>query len=183
MIAIMSDTLATQLSELAQHEQHFATADILFRAGDPVRSLFLVVVGAIKLTRALPHGAQLTLQHARPGAIVAEASIFAESYHCEGVAMQDTVVRTVPLRRLEAALAKQPEFARAWIRHLAQEVQRARAHAEILSLKTVAARVDAWTALNDGPFPPRGQWRPIASEVGVTPEAFYRELARRRKSG
>jgi hypothetical protein len=67
MIVIMSDMLATRLFELAQHEQHFATADILFRAGDPVRSLFLVVVGAIKLTRSLPHGAQLTLQHAGPG--------------------------------------------------------------------------------------------------------------------
>jgi CRP/FNR family transcriptional regulator, dissimilatory nitrate respiration regulator len=181
MIAIMSGILVTQLSALAQHEQQFAAGDIVFRAGEPVRSLSLVVVGAVKLTRSLPHGAQLTLQHARPGAILAEASIFAENYHCEGVATEDAVVRTVPLWRLDAALAKQPELARAWIRYLAQEVQLARAHAEVLSLKTVAARVDAWIALNDGPLLPRGQWRQVASQIGVTPEALYRELARRRK--
>jgi CRP-like cAMP-binding protein len=181
MITIMSDILVSRFSELAQREEQFAAGDILFRVGDQVRSLFLVVVGTIRLTRSLPHGAQLTLQHARAGAIVAEASIFTERYHCEGAATEDSMVRTVPLRRLKAALAKQPEFARAWTHHLAQEVQRARAYAEVLSLKTVAARVDAWITLKDGPLPPRGQWRQVASEIGVTPEALYRELARRRR--
>ena len=60
------------------------------------------------------------------------------------------------------------------------EVQRARAQAETLSLKTVAERVDAWTTLNNGLPPPKGRWRQVASEIGVTPEALYRELARRR---
>jgi len=63
--------------------------------------------------------------------------------------------------------------------HLALEVQRARANSELLSLKTVAARVDAWVTLNHGTLPPKGQWRQVASEIGVTPEALYRELARR----
>ena len=181
MITIMSDTLLARFSELAQGEQQFAAGDILFRSGDRVRSLFLVVAGTIRLTRSLPHGSQLTLQRAGPGTIVAEASLFAKRYHCEGAAVEDSVVRVVSLRRLQAALAKQPEFARTWTRHLAQEVQRARAHAEMLSLKTVAARVDVWIMLNDGPLPPRGQWRQVACEIGVTPEALYRELARRRQ--
>jgi CRP-like cAMP-binding protein len=55
MIAIMSKTLITRLSELVQREQQFAAADILFRAGDPVRSLFLVVAGTIRLSRSLLH--------------------------------------------------------------------------------------------------------------------------------
>jgi hypothetical protein len=52
----------------------------------------------------------------------------------------------------------------------------------MLSLKTVAARVDAWTAFNDAQLPPKGQWRQVAAEIGVTPEALYREFARRRRS-
>jgi CRP-like cAMP-binding protein len=85
----------------------------------------------------------------------------------------------VPLQRIEAAFAEDPDLARAWPRHLAQEVQRARAQAEILSLKTVAERVDAWITLNDGALPPMGYWHQVASD-GITPEALYRELARRR---
>ena len=69
-------------------------------------------------------------------------------------------------------------FAAALMRHLAQEVQRARAKAETLSLKTVAERVDAWTTLNDGSPPPRERWRQVASEIGVTAEALYREIIR-----
>ena len=180
MIAIMSNTLVTWLTELVQCEQQLAAAHILFRAGDPVRSLFLVVAGTIRLSRSLLHGSHLTLQRAGPGAILAEASLFADRYHCEGEAVEDSVVRVVPMRRLRAAFAKEPEMARAWTQHLAHEVQRARAHAEIVSLKTVSARVDAWMMLKDGPLPPKGQWRQVAADIGVTPEALYRELARRR---
>jgi CRP-like cAMP-binding protein len=84
----------------------------------------------------------------------------------------------VPLRRIEA-LAENPDLARAWARHLAIEVQRARAQAEVLSPRTVAERVDAWITLHDGALPPRGNWQQLASEIGVTPEPLYRELARR----
>jgi hypothetical protein len=50
-------------------------------------------------------------------------------------------------------------LARSWARHLAQELQRTRAIAEMLSLKTVAERLESWIALNDGGLPPKGRWR------------------------
>jgi CRP-like cAMP-binding protein len=179
MIAIMSSPLVERLAKLAERDRRLAAGEILFRARDPVRSLFLVASGAMRLVRVLPNGLELTLQHARPGAILAEASLFAERYHCDAVAIEDAVVRIVPLRRLTAALARDGALAHAWAHHLALEVQRARAHAELLSLKRVADRVEAWVALH-GPVPAKGRWRQMASEIGVTPEALYRELARRR---
>ena len=163
-----------------EREQKLAVDEMLFRAGDPVRSLFDIVAGRLRLIRSLPHGFQLTLQRAGPGAILAEASLFAGRYHCEAVATEPSVVRVTSLRRIEAAFASDPGLARAWTRHLALEVQRARAHAETLSLKRVAERVDAWIALNDGTLPSKGRWRHMASEIGVTPEALYREIAQRR---
>jgi hypothetical protein len=60
-------------------------------------------------------------------------------------------------------------------------VQRARAQVEIVSLKKVSERLDAWLALS-GDLPPKGQWHRLASEIGVTPEALYREIARRRNT-
>jgi CRP-like cAMP-binding protein len=180
MIVIMSDALVHGLLRLTERKQELAAGDILFRAGHPVRSLFLVASGALRLIRALPHGFELTLQRAGPGAILAEASLFTERYHCDATAIKDSVLHVAPLRRIRTALRNDPALAAAFIRHLAQEVQRARAQAETLSLKTVAERLDAWTTLNDGSPPPKGRWRQVASEIGVTPEALYRELARRR---
>lgn len=182
MIAIMSSPLVDGLSKLAERQQTLVAGDVLFRAGDPVLSLFLVTSGKIQLTRSLPHGFQLTLQRAGSGAILAEASLFAENYHCEAVATEASVLEVVPRRRMEAALATDLDLAGAWMLHLALEVQRTRAIAEILSLRTVAERIDAWFALNGGVLPPKGRWREMASEIGITPEALYRELAKRRSS-
>ncbi len=179
----MSSLLASALSRMAKREQELAAGDMLFRAGDPVLSLFLVVSGELLLTRALPQGSDLVLQRAGIGAVLAEASLFAESYHCDAIAAGPSVLRVVPRQRIEAALASDWEMTRAWTRHLAQEVQRSRARAEILALKRVTERVAAWIALNDNELPPKGRWRHIASEIGVTPEALYRELARRRFNG
>jgi CRP/FNR family transcriptional regulator, dissimilatory nitrate respiration regulator len=58
-------------------------------------------------------------------------------------------------------------------------VQSARLRAEVLALKTVTARLDAWIAWN-GPLPGKGKWMTIAGEIGVSPEALYREIAKRR---
>ena len=168
---------------MGEREQELAAGDVLFRAGDPILSVFLVASGALLLTRSLPHGSELVLQRAGPGAILAEASLFAKSYHCDAVAAQPSVLCVLPRQRIEAALVSDPELARAMTRHLAHEVHRSRAIAEILSLKTVTERVTAWMVLNDSGLPPKGRWRQLAAEIGITPEAFYRELARRRSKG
>ncbi len=65
-------------------------------------------------------------------------------------------------------------------RHLAREAQAARLRSELLSLRRLADRLDGWLALNDGMLPPKGRWSTIAADLGVTPEALYRELSRRR---
>lgn len=181
MITIMSASLTRTLSELVERERTLDPNETLFRTGDPVLSLFLVTTGALQLIRTLPHGSPLAMQRATAGAILAEASLFAERYHCDAVATEASVVGVLPLHRIEAAFDNDPAFARALARHLAHEVQQTRALAEILSMKTVAERADAWIALHSNELPPRGTWRQMASEIGVTPEALYRELARRRR--
>lgn len=153
---------------------------MLFRAGDTVRRLYRVVDGLIALVRPLPYGADLTIQRAQAGMIIAEASLFADTYHCEAVARGAARVQGVAMDRVNKLLEGRPDLARALACHLAAEVQRARGRAEIASLRTVAMRLDAWLALNNDELPPKGRWREIAGEIGVSPEAFYRELAARR---
>lgn len=70
-------------------------------------------------------------------------------------------------------------LADAWSAHLARSVQVARMRAEIRNLRTVAERVDAWQGEGRA-LPEKGRWQDLAAELGVTREALYRELARRR---
>src|SRR5579863_4100119 len=179
MIAIMLTELSSFLQGLRGKEYAFATGAAVFHLGDPIRLVHFVRRGAIHLVRHQESGEALILQRARAGSILAEASVYSDRYHCDARAETDAMTWAVARKELRRRLEASPEFSQAWARHLAHEVQRARLHAEILSLKTVAARLSAWLAWNDV-LPEKGQWRRIADEIGVSAEALYRELANRR---
>ncbi len=113
--------------------------------------------------------------------MLAEASLYSGTYHCDAVAFgaADTCVYTKA--SLKKLLAKSSQFSNIWANHLAQELQKSRLRSEILSLRTVAERLDAWTAWNGGSLPRKGEWKLVANQIGVSPEALYREIAKRRE--
>lgn len=181
MIPIMSGMLIERLTQIAARPLALAAGDTLFRAGDRIARLFLVAEGAVHLERATLHGGRLILQRAAAGEILAEASCFAARYHCDAVAALPSRLLPVPLKRFRDHYAGDPAFQAAFAEHLARQVQDARARAEILSLRTVASRLDAWLSLRDGVLPEKGRWLDLADALAVTPEALYRELACRRR--
>lgn len=154
---------------------------ILFHLGDRVRVLHVVLEGKVGLVRHQEDGRRVVLQHAGPGTVLAEASFFAHRYHCGGVAMSSARIGTVPVDRLRVLFREDPAFADAWGRHLATEVQRARLRSDILTLRTVAERLDAWLIWHDQTLPEKGGWKSVAEQISVSLEALYRELARRRE--
>ncbi|MCF6272954.1 MAG: hypothetical protein L3J37_07145 [Rhodobacteraceae bacterium] len=64
---------------------------------------------------------------------------------------------------------------------LAYALRKSRKRAEILALKTVKPRLEAWLTWNHGLLPAKGAWHHVADEVGISKEALYRELSRRQK--
>lgn len=177
MIAIMRQSI----SMLFQDARPSALADgeTLFVTGQEVTSIYMVRSGSIHLLRHTTHGAQMVLQNAGPGAIIAEASAYSPQYHCDAAAAGESVVASVPKERFQFALATDPTLAASWSELLARSVQAARLRAEIRSLPKVADRLDAW--LGEGNrLPDKGRWQDVAAELGVTREALYRELSRRR---
>jgi len=182
MIRIMSE-IESLLEGAKACEATFPRGAHLFHQDDPVRVVHVLREGAVQLRRHRPDGAFVVLQRAAAGDMLAEASVFAERYHCAALAIAPTRTRSVPVQALRAKLAEDPARALAFATHLAREVQAARLRAEILALRTVAERLDAWLAWQAGRLPERGGWQLLAGELGVTPEALYRELARRRRAG
>ncbi|MBL8587608.1 MAG: Crp/Fnr family transcriptional regulator [Methylobacteriaceae bacterium] len=156
--------------------------EALFRAGDPVRGLHVVLSGAVELVRHGPGGERIVLQRAGAGDALAEASIHALRYHCDAIAAEDCAADLAPRAAIEAAL-ETGDLARDMAAYLARRIQRLRGQVELLSRRGVGARLEGWLALNDGAAPPAGGWVAVAREIAVTPEALYRELARRRRAG
>jgi CRP-like cAMP-binding protein len=180
MITIMSHAIVAELRALRSGERALPEGSLVFHRGDPVTHLFLVLDGTIELTRHRADGGMVVLQRAAPNAVLAEASVFSERYHCDAFAVAPSVLLAVPIATVRAQLGRSPQFAEAWAMYLAQEVQAARLRNEILSLKTVAERLDAWLLSHGERLPTKGAWKSLALEIGVSPEALYRELSRRK---
>jgi CRP-like cAMP-binding protein len=180
MIGIMSPSIEPYLQGLRARPRHVGNGQPLFRRGDPVTVVYYVVTGAVHLVRYQTGGSALILQRAGPGSILAEASLYFDTYHCDAVASADADMRAYTKASVKKLLSSSPEFSDIWANDLAQELQRTRLRAEILALRTVSERLDAWIAGHDGNFPPKGEWKLIANQIGVSPEALYRDIAKRR---
>jgi CRP-like cAMP-binding protein len=159
----------------------------LFRAGDPIVSLYVIVAGKLRLVRASETGREVTLYRSSAGAAFAEASLFSERYYCDAVADTPSVVLAFPKSALLKGLREQPAHALALMRHLAMQVQAGRALAEILNIRSASARLLAYLRLSEPAhsdiFDIGRSWKQLAGEIGLTHEALYRALAKLEKDG
>ena len=114
MIDIMFMSLFDKLRHLNPAERQFDAGAHLFHQGDQVSVLHLVVDGEAHLVRYQIGGAALVLQRAGPGTVLAEASLFADRYHCDSVAVMPTCTLTVPKSAVRKRLAEDPDFAETW---------------------------------------------------------------------
>jgi CRP-like cAMP-binding protein len=175
----MSDAIHDLFDGPSGQTRRLGPGEYLFHKGQKVSSLFMVIAGEVQLIRHQEGGGAIILQRAGPGEIAAEASVFSMRYHCDGIARTDAEIRSIGKQEFLNRFRKDVRFAEAWASRLAREVQNARFRSEVLSLKTVAQRLDAWFEWR-GDMPPRGEWVHLAFQIGVSPEALYRELTRRR---
>ncbi|MCJ9428164.1 Crp/Fnr family transcriptional regulator [Kordiimonas marina] len=180
MILIMLHDIIPSLLSMQDRELSLAPDQCLFRQGEAAGALHVVLTGQLNLVRRQEDGSTLILQRPGPGEILAEASLFSAHYHCDGVATTAASVAHIPKRALLGRFRADPDFAEGLTAHLARTVQNARLRSEILSLRTVSARLDTWQGWY-GQLPPKGEWRQLADEIGVSPEALYREMAKRQK--
>lgn len=130
------------------------------------------------LQRTNVDGGLVVLQRVREG-WVAEASLEAASYHCDGVAIAATRLNRLPRAALRQALRSDAGFAARWLSMLNAEVRRLRQRYERLTLNTVRARLLHLMETEAGPqgLPIGGGLKALSVELGVSHEALYRCVA------
>lgn len=162
------------------------TGAALFRQGDAVRELFVVESGRLCLQRHTVEGVRQTLQTADAGDMLAEASLFAEHYHCDAVAEAPSTVRAFARKTILDALETRPALARSVMAALAGQVIGLRTRLELRGIRSARERV--WHHLALAADPDRtvalaGPLTDMAEHLGLTPEALYRTLARLEREG
>jgi CRP-like cAMP-binding protein len=161
-------------------ERGLSAGETLFATGENVAEMFVVESGRVDLIRHMPDGNAIRLQSVVAGALLAEASLFSEAYHCDAEAAEESILLAVPKPALLGALKADPDAALALLGHFAGRLQALRAQAALFGIRSAQERVLAWLQLQPseaGIVRIDRPWKQIAGELGLTHESVYRALA------
>jgi CRP-like cAMP-binding protein len=158
-----------------------APGDLLFRQGDPAAAIYKVESGRLRLIRRTVDDHLVILHTALRGELFAEASLFADAYHCDAVAAAQSSVRVYAKQIVMEAMRIDPALAEAFMARLARQLQELRSRMELRNIRSARERVLQYLRLRAGvdghSIAIEGQLQDIAAEIGMTREALYRTLA------
>ncbi|GAB6064289.1 Crp/Fnr family transcriptional regulator [Deferrisoma palaeochoriense] len=163
--------------------------DVIFREGDPVEGIFVLLAGRVKLYRLGPDGREHILHVVRPGQTFAEAAVFMPGgYPAFAEALEKTRAIVLPKAAFLALLREEPAISLAMIAALSRYLRQFVDRIDDLSLKDVPARLARWflaTAREKG----REFWdlditkAELASQLGTAGETLSRTLRKFREAG
>jgi len=167
-------------------EHAIAAGAYLFHQGDPATAVFAIAAGIMRLERHTADGHTIVIHRARAGESLAEAALYADGYHCHAVAETPARVIVYPKDVMLTLLQTDAAIADSVTAALARHVQGLRTRLELRNLRPAKTRVLAYLELladDDGNIEADRPLKALASEIGLTHEAFYRALAALAKSG
>lgn len=167
-------------------EQSLAAGSYLFHQGDSTIAVYAVASGAVRLERHTADGHAIIIHRARAGESLAEAALYADTYHCDAIAEAPARVIVYPKDAMLALLQADAAIAESVTAALAHHVQRLRARLELRNLRPAPARVFAYLELladDNGNIALDRPLKELASEIGLTHEALYRALAALARAG
>jgi CRP-like cAMP-binding protein len=173
--------------EQAVERRSLARNEVLFRQGDKVTAIYFIEAGRLRLERRTFDGRLLILGITPAGQFFVEAALFADIFHCDAVASEPSRVRVYPKQAVLKALRTGPEDAMSFLAVMANQVIELRQRLELMKVRSAKERVMLYLDFNAEPdrraVNLRSQLQDIASELGLTREAFYRTLASLEREG
>jgi len=180
-----SETLFTRLASNRKHLT--CKGEALFHQGNAVENIYVVRRGRIKLIRNTVDGNPVVLQLATAGEIIAEASLFSDTYHCSAIVDSRTAELSCFDRHTLAKAIKGSPAAAIMVAELfAHGIRKLRALLEIRNIRSAKQRIHAYFQLESGAdkqIQLQLSYKDIAYQLGLAHETFYRELKQLEKEG
>lgn len=169
--------LAALINDATQ--RRLAGGEHLFRRNDRAGAVFTVDSGRLRLIRHGQDGRPLTLLVAGPGELFAEAALFSERYHCDAVADIPSTVTVYPKTAAVRRLREDPELSWRLLTLQTRQVQQLRTRLELSQIRPASERVWQYLLLSadSDRLPLDRPLKDMASDIGLSHEAFYRALA------
>ena len=173
-------------NDLAPQTRCLDEGEALFQQGDEAIAIYWVEQGRLHLKRCTFDGRAVLIHTAHAGEFLAEASLFADSYHCDAVASEGSVVHVYSRAAVLNMIQSDPAVAMTLLATVARQLQKARQRLELRNVRSAAERLMLHLHLQadqDGRVTIAGDLQDIAAEVGLTREALYRTVAQLERSG
>lgn len=116
-----------QALERETQVRYLRKGSLLFLEGEPVRALFAVRKGAIKVYKLDPEGRKQVVLHVEgPGRVLAEVALFLDrpTYPASAEALEDSEVLAIPKERFLRLVEARPPLAWALVRYLARRQEK-----------------------------------------------------------
>jgi CRP/FNR family cyclic AMP-dependent transcriptional regulator len=122
--------------------RRFRRNEVIFHAGDPGDSLFVVVSGSVKIVLASPAGDEAIIATLRPGDFFGELAVLdGAERSATAVALEPTVLDSLARAPFLELVDTQPGLRRALLAGLAVELRRITRHAEELHFLDLPGRL------------------------------------------
>jgi CRP-like cAMP-binding protein len=141
LFAQMDDAALAAVARLLR-TRRFRRNEVVFHAGDPGDSLFVVASGSVKIVLASPDGEEAIIATLRPGDFFGELSVLdGAERSATAVALEPTVLDSLPRAPFLELVDTQPGLRLALLAGLAAALRRLTRHAEELHFLDLPGRL------------------------------------------
>jgi CRP-like cAMP-binding protein len=141
LFVALSESARRELSRAATRER-VHRAQIVFGPGEPCGAAYLVRRGRVKISRLHSDGREITLCLCHPGDLFGEEGLVVEAARaCQAQAMEESILYSLPLARLEQLMRDEWAFAISLARLMGQRRELAEDQIEDLAFRDVGGRL------------------------------------------
>ena len=177
---MLSDILKRMVAKPASIRE-LRPREILFRRGERAEYVYMVESGRITLARNLKSGKSVVLHVAHESDSFSGSPLLSDYYHCDAIADVASRVRTYVKTELIAALRRDPALALEYTAYLSEHIQRLCTLLELRNIQSARERIFQYllqeASADSSEIEIRTTLKDVAARLGLTHEAFYRELA------
>ncbi len=166
-------------ADLKFNQRTFDKGESVFAQGQPVLNMYYIETGRVKLLRDTAEGTPVVMHVAFSGEVIAEASLFANTYHCVAVADSKTKICYVNKADLFNILEQDLVAMKTLLALYAHQIIELRILNEIKNIRSAKERVLAFLRHEmdaDKKVKLTMALKDIAYRLGLSHEAFYRTL-------
>ena len=130
-----------RLDTLVQRRRPLQRGQSLFRAGDPLRSVYVASAGAFKTVVVNASGEEHVLGFHLPGELFGLDAIGSGKHRCEAIALGEAKVCELPFASLSTGASQLPSLQRQLLRVMGQSADRDHDHVDVLSRRQASERI------------------------------------------